>query len=1109
MKVFQPTIAPSLVTSSATRSRRRTHCALLIACAGLLLLGGVPFMASGQTLAHRYSFFNEPNGSTTATDLVAAAHGTIQGGAVITGGQLVLNGVSGSCLNLPSGIINSTFSAVTIEAWAGFGTLPLNCFFFGFGNTDGSGAGASYLFCAPQAGRIAITGTDPGWQGEQNAASAVNWSGRTNLHIVAIYNPPANSVVLYTNGVLAAINAAATTPISAVNDVYSYVGRSLYTNDPYAPLNVAEFRIYSGALSAQQVALDTASGPRQIIADPGALLSVQLALSNPMRAGATQPAAVTGNFVKVTNVNLVTYGPATLVSDNTNVITVSASGVVSALVPGAAANIIATYGGLSATQSVTVTGFATNRFGFDSFGDGFWTIANQGNNNVLVASSSGSGQVVFTNGATEQQFEVLYNLQNGTFRLRQHSSWNCIIAQNNSPKAGGAVTTYPSVLYTGTSAQQWYVVDAGGGYFRIFNAASNVVLQTDNGSPAKVTLALPSATPYQLWQFNYQTHYPKKGTAGYEDFYSTFAQSWAYNWQLGTATVLPAQSVFEPMNKYADTSGLAGNYAAWHAAAKPLYLMGFNEPDKADQANMTVAQAITAWPALQAANLPLVSPATASTFGSWMSDFYTQANANGYRVDYTAVHMYQAPGASGLINNLQAAYNTWGRPVWLTEFSPVDWNGNGGWTENDDFNGLAEFLWRAEDLAWLKRYSLFPFTGTNTLPPWQATTVGVRGDTFYTGTTTLTPYGELYAAWDADRTLRARTAYIIHNLATSFRLTSSNSVSVPQSSSIRVRNAATEWALLPAPAANHWYIISLNDGRRLRNNGGTLDLAPVGTTNSSVDWWFNGPDASGYYYLDNLSAAQSIRATGTAPLISFGMINDLAPSSATQWRLIKPYQPLTLPVPAVPAALSATPGNRNVSLSWSGGNRFYNVYRGAATGGPYALIAAAVTNVVFVDSTVTNLASYYYVVTGLNVLGEESGSSTEAAAIPSIAAAWRQQWFGITANAGDAADTADPDHDRIINILERAYNLDPTVADTSGWPAGALNGSSFTLIYRKSLAATDLIFQVVRSFDLAQWTTNGITDAVASSDGSTEIHDASVPLDGGNAQFLRLQVTAP
>jgi hypothetical protein len=965
---------------AARRSNQKRNLAV---CGSLLVAWLIPAAVSAQTLTHRYSFFNEPNGSTVATDLVATANGTVQGGAVIIGGRLVLNGTSGTYLNLPSGIINNSYSAVTIETWASFGTLPVSSFFFGFGNTDGSGAGANYIFCAPQAGRIAITGADPGWQGEQNASSAVNWSGQTNVHIVAVYNPPANTLALYTNGVLAAINTAVTTPVSAVNNVYSYIGRSLYTTDPYAPLSVNEFRIYNGALSAQQVALDTASGPAQIITDPGALLSVQLAVTNQMLAGGTQTAMVTGNFANVTNVNLFTYGQPTVVSDNTNVLTVSASGLVSAIVPGAAANIIASYGGLSATQSVTVTGFATNRFVFDSFGDGFWTIANQGNGNVLMAGSGGASQEVFTNGAAEQQFEVLYNLQNSTFRLRERSSWLCLGAQNNTPKVGGAVT--PNPFYTGVKAQQWYVVDAGGGYFRIFNAASNVVLQTDNGTPAKVTLALPSASPFQLWQFNYQTHYPKKGCAGYEGYYSQYGLNWTYNYDDHTGVALPAKVNFVPMVHDAywePLSDLQSRSAGWRSQVPPAYLLTYNEPDNSTAnggANMTTSQVIGLWPQLQALGVPLVSPTMQNTFDSWAYDFFNQVATNNYRVDYTAAHMYQPPNAGALIGNLQAVYNTWGRPVWLTEFSPVDWSNTQSWSENDDYNFLAEFMWQAEGQDWLKRYSIFPFSGTNSASPWVNN--GYRGNFFLADAATLSPYGELYATWDADLALHARTPYIIHNLGTSFRLTDTSASSHPSASTIYVRNATTEWALLPAPATNHWYIISLNDGRRLRNNGGTLDLAPVGTTNSTVDWWFNGPDASGYYYLDNLAASQSIRGSGTAPLIGFSMVNDPAPSTATQWRLIKPYQPVTIPT-AAPPVVSLVYSNQSATLNWTGNGSFYNVYRSTTSGGSYTKMANATTNLTYLDGTVQNGTAYYYVVTALNILGEESAYSSEVVARP-------------------------------------------------------------------------------------------------------------------------------
>jgi hypothetical protein len=1022
----------------------------------------IPAVVPAQTLTHRYSFFNEPNGSTVATDLVASANGTLQGGAAISGGELILNGASGTYLNLPSGIVNDN-SAMTIETWASFGTLPVNCFFWGFGNTDGSGAGEDYLFCAPQAGRIAITGADPGWEGEQNASSAVNWSGQTNVYIVAVFNPPANSLALYTNGTLTAINNAITTPISAVNDVYSYIGRSLYTVDPYAPLDVAEFRIYSGAMSPQQVALDAASGPGRIIANPGALLSVQLTVANQMPAGGTQFATVTGNFASVTNVNLFTYGPPSLVSDNTNVLTISASGLITALVPGAAANIIASYGGMSATQNVTVAGFATNLFVFNSFGDGFWTIANQGNGNLLVEKSGGASQEVYTNGATEQQFEVLYNIQNGSFRLRQHSNWLCIGAQNTPPAPGGALTFAP--FYTAQTSQQWYLVNAGGGYYRIFNAASNLVLQTDNETPASVTLARASASPFQLWQFNYQTHYPKKGCAGYEGDYSQFGLDWAYNYNDNTSAGLPASVDFVPMvdtEYWEPLSDLQSRDPGWLAQPQPAYLLGYNEPDNPSTAstNPSTNEAVADWPSLMALSVPLVGPAMQDEQDAWENSFYAMIAANGYRVDYSAVHLYVPPNSSSVIGDLQSEYGAYGRPVWLTEFSPVDWSGNQGWTEDDDYNFLAEFMWLAEGNDWLKRYAIFPFSGSNPNPPYTSVTAGYRGNFFQSDGVTLTPYGELYSAWDGNTTLQTRTPYLIHNLGTSFRLTSTNSSSSPVPQDIYVRDASAQWALLPSPTANQYYIISLTDGRRLCNNNGNPGLAPFGTTNSTCQWWMNGPDSKGYYYIDNLSASQSIRATGTAPAISFSMINDPAPSSATQWRLIKPYQPVAIITP-LPPSVEVSYTSQRATLTWTGNGSFYNVYRSTSSSGNYSLIANAITNTSYVDSALQNGTAYYYVVTALDILGEESGYSAQVAAYP--------------------ASTTPP------SIIANSLNLNGQNAIQVNWPA---DHTGWRLMVQTNNLASGI------SLDTNDWMT------VAGSQGTNQI---SLPVNATNpAEFYRL-----
>jgi hypothetical protein len=191
---------------------------------------------------------------------------------------------------------------VTIETWATFpDQLPVNCFFFGFGNTDGTGSGENYIFCAPQGGRIAITAVDPGWQGEQNAGGAGDFSYHTNFHFVAVYNPPGGYLALYTNGILASINSAVTVPLSSVSSVLNYIGRSLYTADPSPDLSLDEFRIYNSVLYADEIAASQLLGPNQLLSTGsptinGSFLGGNLTLSWPLASA---------GFTLVSRTNLV------------------------------------------------------------------------------------------------------------------------------------------------------------------------------------------------------------------------------------------------------------------------------------------------------------------------------------------------------------------------------------------------------------------------------------------------------------------------------------------------------------------------------------------------------------------------------------------------------------------------------------------------------------------------------------------------------------------------------------------------------------------------------------------------------------------------------------
>ena len=92
--------------------------------------------------------------------------------------------------------------------------------------------------------------------------------------------------------------------------------------------------------------------------------------------------------------------------------------------------------------------------------------------------------------------------------------------------------------------------------------------------------------------------------------------------------------------------------------------------------------------------------------------------------------------------------------------------------------------------------------------------------------------------------------------------------------------------------------------------------------------------------------------------------------------------------PPAPTAVTATPGNTQITLSWAGSANAvsYNVYRSTTPGGegptPFltGIIGATVT-----DTNLTNGATYYYQVTAVNSAGE-SPKSSEVSATPFLAA---------------------------------------------------------------------------------------------------------------------------
>jgi autotransporter-associated beta strand protein len=169
----------------------------------------------------------------------------------------------------------------------------------------------------------------------------------------------------------------------------------------------------------------------------------------------------------------------------------------------------------------------------------------------------------------------------------------------------------------------------------------------------------------------------KKGTAGNPGNNLLNVQSW-YNWNIDQNSTRDLEYV--PIRQQRWWPDLASQN--WQSRGANTVL-GYNEPDHTDQANMTVGDAIYSWPDLLYTGLRVGSPAPSDGgYSSWLYPFIAQADAANLRVDFVAAHYYRCfnpadpnGAATQMYNALKGIYDTTKRPLWVTE-----WNNGANWT---------------------------------------------------------------------------------------------------------------------------------------------------------------------------------------------------------------------------------------------------------------------------------------------------------------------------------------------------------------------------------------------------------------------------------------------
>jgi hypothetical protein len=191
--------------------------------------------------------------------------------------------------------------------------------------------------------------------------------------------------------------------------------------------------------------------------------------------------------------------------------------------------------------------------------------------------------------------------------------------------------------------------------------------------------------------------------------------SWYYTWSTSHSGLPSPPGVqFIPMIWGASNVNAA---TLSQAKAEGDILLGFNEPDNPSQSNMTVSQALSLWPQLMATGMTLGSPAVAtgaSTPGGWLDQFMAGAAARGYRVNFITVHWYGSNFATGpavqeLQGYLQAIYDRYHLPIWLTEFALASFSGATPSypTESQQAAFLTAATTMLEHLSYVQRYAWF------------------------------------------------------------------------------------------------------------------------------------------------------------------------------------------------------------------------------------------------------------------------------------------------------------------------------------------------------------------------------------------------------------------
>ncbi|MCZ4222958.1 glycosyl hydrolase [Pedobacter rhodius] len=537
------------------------------------------------------------------------------------------------------------------------------------------------------------------------------------------------------------------------------------------------------------------------------------------------------------------------------------------------------------------------------------------NNPDVRISIYKNGTVIIPNGnITSTQALQVYTGTNlsGTNKSYKISVYNDSLgAFNNAIKSFKLKRGYMATLANNAD---------GSGYSRVFIANDDdlVVNTMPQGLDATVSFI-------RVFKWDYVS---KKGKAGWSP--AQVGATWYYDWNIGGAESTDYNYSIIRQN---------AGWPAWGDIKNKQnvnHLLGFNEPDQADQSNMTVAQAIQQWPEMMKSGLRIGSPSPANPESSWITNFLAKTDSLNLRVDVVAIHCYwggQTP--QQWYTRLKNIYNRVKRPLWITE-----WNNGANWTTESwpadttqalqkQFNDIKGILNVLDTASFIERYAEYDWV--------QYKRSLVLADT-------LTPAGKYYYANKSALAYNPAMA-AVHN----WQLASPQIYSSINSNNYRT--ATLNWLDLNGELGSKYVLERLV-------NGVDADFIPI-------------KEFTGYPYGSTITHVDSVFAKASYRIKAFNL-------AGTQ----SVYSPIHIiskdADPVAPTSLTGTVTSSKITqLTWNAGvnARGYNLKRALSATGPFTTIFGQTTALTYQDTTLTPSTNYYYVVTSLNSAGESPNST--------------------------------------------------------------------------------------------------------------------------------------